>query len=82
MNPPPLVRKRNSAGFINARKVRLATFCTVNTCLGVSVVSSLLAIWDFAAQDVLWRTVATCCVLAFGMIVFSGINQIFGREEV
>ncbi|MEM9026647.1 MAG: hypothetical protein AAGB06_06900 [Verrucomicrobiota bacterium] len=80
MNPPPLPSKKSQVGFIDPKKVRILTFGTVNTCLGVSVVACLLAIWDFAEQDILWRTVATCVVLACGMILFSGINQIFGNN--
>ena len=80
MNPPPLEKRKKRPGFINPRKVRVVTFVVVNTCLAVSIFASLLAIWDFAQQDVLWRTVATCIVLATGMIFFTGINQAFGKE--
>lgn len=80
MNEPHEHSKKQKTGFISPHKVRIATFCTVNLCLAVSVLACLLAIWDFAQQDVLWRTVATCVVLAMGMVLFSGINHAFGRE--
>jgi hypothetical protein len=45
----------------------------------VAVVASLLAIWNFAGTDVLWRTVATCAVVGAGMVAFYVINTIFDR---
>lgn len=80
MNPPPLTRARKRTGLINPDKVRIVAFCVVDACLAVSVIASLLAILDFAKQDVLWRTVATCLVLATGIIAFTGANQAFGKS--
>lgn len=82
MNPPIPEKHRKRTGLIAPSKVRLVSFCVVNACLAVSVFTCLLAIWDFAQQDVLWRTVATCMVFTAGMLLFSGINQAFGNEEV
>jgi len=54
-------------------------FWTTSACIVVAVVASLLAIWNFAGTDVLWRTVATCTVVGAGMVAFYVINVIFGR---
>ena len=43
----------------------------------IAVVACLLAIWQFTGRDVLWRTVATCAVIAFGMMAFYVVNVLF-----
>ena len=39
---------------------------------------SILAIWDFAEKDVLYRTLATLGVVCLGSIIFSIVNEKFG----
>jgi len=66
-------------GFLNPRVVTKLAFWTTSACIVVAVVASLLAIWNFAGTDVLWRTVATCAVIGAGMVSFYVINVIFDR---
>ena len=66
-------------GFLNPRIVTKLAFWTTSACIVVAVVASLLAIWNFAGTDVLWRTVATCAVIGGGMVAFYVINGIFDR---
>ena len=66
-------------GFLNPRVVTKLAFWTTSACIIVAVVASLLAIWNFAGTDVLWRTVATCAVVGAGMLAFYVINTIFDR---
>jgi len=66
-------------GFLNPRVVTKLAFWTTSACIVVAVVASLLAIWNFAGTDVLWRTVATCAVVGAGMVAFYVINTIFDR---
>ena len=73
-----LKRKR---GFLNPTLVRSISFWTTSACILVAVVACLLAIWNFAGTDVLWRTVATCAVIGGGMIAFYIINTIFDRPS-
>ncbi len=73
-----VTRPRDRRGFLNARMVRGLSFFTASMCILVAVVASLLAIWKFTGTDVLWRTVATCAVVAGGAMTFSWINIIFG----
>ena len=47
-------------GFLNPRSIWRFSFWTISACLLVAVVASILAIWQFAGTDALWRTVATC----------------------
>lgn len=73
--------KRRKKGFLNADKVRAVAFFTMTMCIIVSVVACILAIWDFAERDVLWRTVATCAVIAGGFVVFTILNTAIGNNE-
>lgn len=66
-------------GFLNPRAVTKIAFWTTSGCILVAVVAALLAIWNFAGTDVLWRTVATCAVVGAGMVAFYVINTIFDR---
>ncbi len=77
--PPGLTNKKRK-GFLDPRKVRAVAFYIITLCIIVSVVACILAIWDFARNDALWRTVATCVVVAAGCGVFAFINVIFGTE--
>jgi len=68
---------RPKRGFVNPSAVRKIAFWTTSACILIAVVASLLAIWQFTGTDVLWRTVATCAVVAFGMMAFYVINVLF-----
>jgi len=70
-HPEPVTRHQ---GFLNARKVRATAFFVITLCIIVSVMASILAIWNFAQPDVLWRTVATCAVIATGFVIFAKMN--------
>jgi hypothetical protein len=48
-------------------------------CILVAVLASLLAIWNFAGTDILWRTVATCAVIGSGTVAFYWVNVLFGK---
>ena len=68
-------------GFLSSKIVRALSFWMTSMCVLVAVVASLLAIWDFTGTDVLWRTVATCAVVAAGSMTFAWINAIFGDGD-
>lgn len=68
-------------GFLRAGSVRAFAFWTITLCVVISVISSILAIWEFAGTDVLWRTVATCAVVGTGTGIFAFINHAFGEAE-
>ena len=68
-------------GFLNPRVITKIAFWTTSACILIAVVACLLAIWDFAKSDVLWRTVATCAVIGGGMVAFYVINTIFDRPN-
>jgi hypothetical protein len=68
------------SGFLNKRMVQGLSFWMTSLCIFVAVGASLLAIWEFTGTDVLWRTVATCAVVASGAISFSWVNFLFGEQ--
>jgi hypothetical protein len=57
--------------------VRGVAFWTITLCVIVSVTASILAIWEYTVTEVLWRTVATCVVIAAGAAVFAALNRWF-----
>jgi len=73
-----LSQGRENRGYMNPRVVKGFAFVVITLCLVTSVVACILAIWQFADTDVLWRTVATCCVVAGGAAIFAVVNRVFG----
>jgi hypothetical protein len=65
-------------GYIRPQAVKGFAFVVITLCLVISVGACILAIWEFAKTDVLWRTVATCVVVAAGVAIFAGVNTVFG----
>ena len=68
-------------GFLNPTVIWRFSFWTISACLLVAVVASILAIWQFAGTDALWRTVATCVVIGAGTLAFSWVNGLFGADD-
>lgn len=73
--------KKSKKGFLNPQAVKSFTFYTIVFCILASVVACILAIWDFAQQDVFWRMIATFLVVASGAGAFAFVNGIFGEED-
>ena len=74
------IRRRQRRGYLNPHTVRAVSFWTTSACILVAVVASLLAIWQFAGTDTLWRTVATCMVIGGGTVAFYVINVLFDKS--
>jgi hypothetical protein len=74
-------RRAQRRGFLNPSLVRSASFWITSLCILVAVLSSLLAIWNFAGTDILWRTVATCAVIGSGTVAFYWVNVLFGKTS-
>ena len=70
-------QRKRKRGYLNPFAVRRVAFWTTTICIFVAVVACLLAIWEFTGTDVLWRTVATCAVVATGMMAFFLANALF-----
>jgi hypothetical protein len=78
---PDSEERRKRRGFINPSLVRSVSFWITSLCILVAVLASLLAIWNFAGTDILWRTVATCTVIGSGTVAFYWVNVLFGKNS-
>lgn len=78
---PPPIPSMSSRGMLNPRKVKMLSFVTITFCIIISVIACILAIWDFTKKDTLYRTVATCVVIAGGMMAFGVINSLYGPRD-
>jgi hypothetical protein len=65
-------------GYIDHQRVVAICFWTVSGTIALAVLSAILAIWQFTGTDALWRTVATCAVIAAGMLAFTWLNMLLG----
>ncbi len=72
-------QRQRRRGFLNPSLVRSVSFWVTSLCILVAVLASLLAIWNFAGTDILWRTVATCAVIGSGTVAFYWVNVLFGK---
>ena len=70
--------KKKARGFLDGRKVKAFAFTVISLCIIFSMLVSILAIWNFAEKDVLYRTLATLGVVCLGCIIFSIVNAKFG----
>jgi hypothetical protein len=74
-------RHTGRKGYLSPRIVRACSFYVISLCVAASVVVCILAIWDFAKRDALWRLIASFLVVAAGTALFAFINGIFDEEE-
>ena len=71
--------KKKVRGFLDGQKVKAFAFIVISLCIIFSMLVSILAIWDFAERDVLYRTLATLGVVCLGIIIFTIVNDKFGN---
>lgn len=69
---------KNEKGFLNPEKVKAFAFFIILACVIIGIIVSILAIWEFAERDTLYRALATLGVISFGCIAFSFINDYYG----
>ena len=79
--PPPAPPAPRGRGYIRPMLVKAFAFFVITLCLIISMAACILAIWDFTNTDVLWRTVATCVVVAAGVGLFAAVNSAFGWKR-
>ncbi|MEY5026414.1 MAG: hypothetical protein RLZZ244_1942 [Verrucomicrobiota bacterium] len=72
---------RSKKGFFSPKVVRAVSFYVITFCVALSVFVCLLAIWDFANNEVWGRSVASCLVVAAGTALFSFVNSAFGEPD-
>ena len=78
---PDTEQRQPRRGYLNPSLVRSVSFWITSVCILVAVLASLLAIWQFAGTDILWRTVATCLVIGSGTVAFYWTNVLFCRTS-
>jgi hypothetical protein len=78
---PPRRLLNRRRGYLNPNRVRAIAFWTTSMCIVIGVIAALLAIWQFSGTDVLWRTVASCAVIAGGTLAFAVFNAVFDSGD-
>ena len=73
-----ILSEKKPKGYFNPSKVKKFSFFTITLCVLFGVVVSILAIWKFAEQDVLYRTLATLGTVVLGCVLFTMINENYG----
>lgn len=70
--------KIGNKGFFNAKIIKTIAFSLISLCIIGSIVLCIMAIWDYADRDTLWRMIATLGIIGLGSAVFAFINGVFG----
>jgi len=70
--------KIGNKGFFNAKIIKTIAFSLISICIIGSIVLCIMAIWDYAERDTLWRMIATLGIIGLGSAVFAFINGVFG----
>jgi len=70
--------KFGDKGFFNPRVIKIISFTLITLCLIGSIVLSIMAIWDYADTDTLWRMIATMGIVGLGSAIFAYINRVYG----
>ena len=70
--------KFSEKGFFKPKVIKTISFSLISLCLIGSIVLSIMAIWDYANTDTLWRMIATMGVVGLGSAIFAYINGGFG----
>ena len=72
---------KKAKGFFPRSIVRTVAFYIISLCIVASVIVCILAIWDFAKRDSLWRMIASFVVVAAGTALFAVVNDLFGDDK-
>jgi hypothetical protein len=71
--------KIGNKGFFNPRIIKTIAFTLISLSIIGCIVLCIMAIWDYADRDTLWRMIATLGVIALGSGVFAFVNGMFGE---
>jgi uncharacterized membrane protein YqjE len=70
--------KSKRRGVINPGFVRWIAFIVITVSLVVCTVLCILAIWEFAKSDAVWRAIATFIVVSVATAIFAFVNEKLG----
>lgn len=68
-------------GYLDHRVIKGAIFYICTLCLLFSMIASVLSIWDVIGEEHLMQVLGTLAVIAFGSLLFMGLNLAFGSLE-
>ena len=71
---------RKTKGFFPPAIIKAIAFYIISLCILAGVVVCILAIWDFARRDTMWRFAASSLVVAGGALLFAFVNGVFGEQ--
>ncbi|MCS6243663.1 MAG: hypothetical protein H2172_07405 [Opitutus sp.] len=78
-NPEIEVTTKKPRGYFPPQVIKSISFIIISFCIVASVVVCILAIWDFAKQDALWRLVSSFGVVGIGTALFAKVNGMYGE---
>lgn len=65
-------------GMINPVRVKIISFAIISVCIFACAIISILAVWNFAENDAVWRAFSTFLIVALATWVFAIVNERFG----
>ena len=74
-------QKRKPKGFLNPTIVRAISFYVIVICIAASVFVSIMAVWGYGDENVIWKMISTFAIIGIGIAVFAYVNGVFGVEE-
>lgn len=73
--------KKAGRGFLPPLIIKMVAFYIISLCILSGVIVCILAIWDFARRDTLWRFASSFLVVGAGTLLFAFINGMFGEKN-
>ena len=77
---PVTTPKKSGKGFLPPSIIKTVAFYIISLCILSGVIVCILAIWDFARRDTLWRFASSFLVVGAGTLLFAFINGMFGEK--
>ena len=78
ISQPTLKIKREIKGVVEPKLVRNISFTIITISLVACTVLCILAIWEFANSDAVWRAIATFIVVSVATGIFTFVNEKLG----
>lgn len=75
---PTIKVKHEIKGVVEPKLVRNISFTVITISLVACTVLCILAIWEFAKSDAVWRAVATFIVVSVATGIFTFVNEKLG----
>jgi hypothetical protein len=73
--------RKSPRGFLPPALVKTVAFYVISLCILAGIVVCILAIWDFARTDTLWRFGSSFLVVGAGTLLFAFVNGMFTPRD-